>query len=343
MKILFYGAGVIGSIYGARLCRAGHDVSVLARGQRFRDIRERGIVLQRALTGEQAVVRVNVVEQLAPDDVYDLIVVALRKNQVDTVLPILAANRRTQNIMFMVNNPLGYDEWINAVGRERLLLAFPGCGGTIKDNIVRYIIVSGLIQPTTFGEPDGRQSARLREIVAVFKSAGFPVAISNNMDAWQKSHVAWVSPVANAIYMAGGDNYKLARTPELVRLMVRAIRESYLVLRTLKIPVTPPKLRFWELIPEFILVTALRWWANTKHFETAATHHSNAARDEMETLAAEFRTLVQRAAVQTPALDEMYKFLRATSADGFLSGSVKSANEGNNLCEPLPKQSRGEL
>jgi hypothetical protein len=74
---------------------------------------------------------------------------------------------------------------------------------------------------------------------------------------------------------------RLARTPELVRLMVRAVREGFQVIRVLGIPVTPQKLRFLELLPEGVLVTILRLWANTKHFETVATHHSNAARDRL--------------------------------------------------------------
>jgi hypothetical protein len=51
MNILFYEAGVIGSLYAARLRSDGHDVSV-ARGQRLRDSKQHGIVLQHALTGE---------------------------------------------------------------------------------------------------------------------------------------------------------------------------------------------------------------------------------------------------------------------------------------------------
>ena len=35
MRILIYGAGVIGSLYGAQLAEAGHDVSVYARGLRL--------------------------------------------------------------------------------------------------------------------------------------------------------------------------------------------------------------------------------------------------------------------------------------------------------------------
>ena len=40
MKILFYGAGVMGSLYAARLQDSGEEVSILARRQRLADIRE---------------------------------------------------------------------------------------------------------------------------------------------------------------------------------------------------------------------------------------------------------------------------------------------------------------
>ena len=46
MKILVIGAGVLGSLYAARLQAAGHDVSIMARGERLEQIRARGILLQ---------------------------------------------------------------------------------------------------------------------------------------------------------------------------------------------------------------------------------------------------------------------------------------------------------
>jgi ketopantoate reductase len=39
MKILVYGAGVIGTLYAARLQQEGHQVTILARGSRLADIR----------------------------------------------------------------------------------------------------------------------------------------------------------------------------------------------------------------------------------------------------------------------------------------------------------------
>ena len=305
MKILVFGAGVLGSLYAARLRQSGQDVSILARGQRLKDIRKYGIVLEHALTRKKEVVPVPVVEHLGEDDAYDLIIVLVRKNQVTSVLPVLSANRKTPNILFMVNNPSGYDDWIGAVGRERLLLGFAGAGGTLTGNTVRYIVVSGLLQPTTFGECEGPPTPRLREIMGIFDGAGFPAALTNNMSAWQKTHVAWVSPVANAIYMVNGDNHKLARNPYAIKLVVQAVREGFKVLCSLGLPVTPGRLRVWKWMPEKLLVGLLRIWADTSHFRTVAVEHSMAASDEMRQLADEFHMLAEMAGIRTPAMDEL--------------------------------------
>ncbi|MCP4713258.1 MAG: alpha/beta hydrolase, partial [Planctomycetes bacterium] len=72
MKILFYGAGVLGSLYAARLQESGQEVSILARGQRLADIREHGTVVEDGHTGPRTPTPVNAVEHLAPDDTYDL-------------------------------------------------------------------------------------------------------------------------------------------------------------------------------------------------------------------------------------------------------------------------------
>ena len=43
MRILIYGAGVIGCLYAALFAQAGIDTTVYARGQRLAMFRERGL------------------------------------------------------------------------------------------------------------------------------------------------------------------------------------------------------------------------------------------------------------------------------------------------------------
>ncbi|MRR29070.1 ketopantoate reductase family protein [bacterium] len=308
MKILVYGAGVLGSLYAARFFQCGYDVTLLARGKRYDEIAQNGVILEGAISGERMVCRVPVCQTLEPEDEYDLIVVLVRADQVAGLLPALAANRSKQ-ILFMVNNPNGYAEWAKAVGRERLLLGFAGAGGTRENGVVRYHEVSPILQPTTLAELNGRKTEQIKIIARLFKNAGFPTAISTNMDAWQKTHIAWVSPVANAILAAGGDGRALSQRPDLLRLLVESIHESFAVLRRLKIPVTPSKLKSLTAMPKWLTRWIIKEWSKTSHFDTIATRHTLAAYGEMKLLSQEFQTIARSAKVPTPALDQLHQYL----------------------------------
>ena len=307
MRVLVFGAGVLGSLYGARLS-ARHDVTLLARAARAEQLRRDGVVLQDALTGRRTVARVPVVERLAPEDRHDLVVVLVRRNQLAPVLPVVAANA-SPAVLFMVNTASGHDDLRAAVGRERLLLGFAGAGGTLREGVVEYTVAPRLLQRTTLGEPDGTTSDRLRTVARAVREAGFPVALERDMDAWQKTHVAWVSPVADAIYAAGGDTRRLSDTPEALRLVVRAVRESFAVLGAVGVPVTPPKLRPLGHLPEALALPVLRRAFATRRADIILARHANAARDEMATLAAELDALARASGLATPHLDDLARYV----------------------------------
>lgn len=314
MKILVYGAGVLGSLYAARLSQSGNDVTILARGSRYDEILQNGIVLVNAMSRLREQIKVPVVKTLEPEDAYDLVIVLVRQDQVSQLLPALAVNCGSKIILFMVNNPLGYSEWAALVGRERILIGFAGAGGTRVNGEITYNIVSGLLQPTTFGEIDRSTSQRLRNIKRLFSDAGFPTAISGNMNAWQKTHVAWVSPVANAIYMAGGDGKLLANRPDVIKTLIQAIKEGFGVLKALNVPITPSKFNLLNALPDSWLAFALKKWAVTRHFEIIATRHTLAAFDEMIMISSSFQTLARQADTSTPALDLLHQGLQTWKA-----------------------------
>ena len=47
MRILIYGAGVIGSLYAALFAEAGYDTSIYARGKRFEALRNNGLLYKK--------------------------------------------------------------------------------------------------------------------------------------------------------------------------------------------------------------------------------------------------------------------------------------------------------
>ncbi|TVR36170.1 MAG: hypothetical protein EA388_04800 [Nitriliruptor sp.] len=119
MRVLVFGAGPLGSLMAARLHEAGQDVSLLARGQRLHDLKYHGVVLQDEESGEQEVAHVPVVEALGPDDHYDLVMVVMRKNQAQDILPLLATNPHVSTYLFLMNNAEGPAPLVETLGADR--------------------------------------------------------------------------------------------------------------------------------------------------------------------------------------------------------------------------------
>ncbi len=306
MRILVYGAGVLGSRYAAALHQAGYDVTILARGERFQQIKEQGIILETINTGEREVTHLPVVDVLAPEDAYELVLVLMRSSQVADILPALAANRHTPNVLFLGNNIHGADAMTQALGRERVLLGFAGAGGVREGAVVRFMYSDE--NNTYLGELDGGLTPRLEWIEEVFEITRFPIHVVPDIQAWLKTHVAFVMPLAYGIYMCGGDNYRLAHTRDALVLVVRAIREGFNALRAVGIPITPRVFGGMMRLPEPLLVAFMGRFLNTQHAEIGLAGHANAARDEMQHLGRGLLDLMRSSGVATPSYDSLYMY-----------------------------------
>ena len=226
---------------------------------------------------------------------YDHVLVLVRHDQVESVLPSLAASKATPNLVFMFNNLAGPQRLVEVHGRDRIVLGFPGAAGErAADGRVVATVLPALIQKTTLGELDGRSTPRIRALAAVLKQAGFPTAVSSQMDAWLKTHVALVSPIADAFYAAGDDLTWLADSRPRVIAMLRTIRQAFLALRAQGIAVTPARLRSLELLPDALLVGACRWALRTPYADLIVARHARAAREEMLALSGQLHELMAR-------------------------------------------------
>jgi 2-dehydropantoate 2-reductase len=89
IRILVLGAAVIGSVYAGKLLQTGHDVVLSARGTGLTDLRTGGLV--RGELGVQAAFRVAdpVVDSPEADQRYDLVLAAVRAEQLAATLPVL--------------------------------------------------------------------------------------------------------------------------------------------------------------------------------------------------------------------------------------------------------------
>jgi 2-dehydropantoate 2-reductase len=264
------------------------------------------------VTDEWTTTHVTIVEQLAPTDAYDLVLVIMRKNHALEILPVLATNVHTPNVVFLMNNAAGPGEFTEALGTERVLVGFPSSAGYFEGYVVHTLAGTeeneiGIL----FGEVDGRVTERTKDVAQILGSApGYHAEVRMDMDAWLKCHVALLMPgLAPALYMCKTDNFRMARTRDAIVLTIRAIREGLQVMRARGIPITPNNLKRFEWIPEPLLVFFFRQRLTSELFETAMVGHANAARSEVQHLTDEFLALARQTNVPIPAIERLYPYL----------------------------------
>jgi 2-dehydropantoate 2-reductase len=304
MKVLVYGAGVIGTLYAARLKGSGHQVTMRARGQRLADIRRYGLVLHDILTGLRSVTVVNTVAGLDPGDQYDLALIMVRRDQLASTMLELETNRNIPILLFMLNNPIGSTSLREKLG-TRVMLGFPGAGGTREGHIVRYAMVAQ--QPTMLGELDGTESPRLHAVTEVFRVSGFKIRTTRDMEGWLKAHAFFVTAVSGAIYLAGGSPRRLSEDTKALQLMAQGVREGFAAVRVLGHTVTPFALRvlFTWLSSTFGVHYWRRFFA-TEMAEYVFGRHARAASAEMHDVANDCRIMLEQAGVEAPALGRLY-------------------------------------
>lgn len=288
-KILIYGAGVIGSIYAMKLANAGFNVAVYARGSRLQVLQENGLLYLESGVVKKA--SVKILSEVAFNDVYDYIFVTVKHCQMEKALQELTKNK-SLNIVTMTNTSNGYQRWIDIIGDNKLIPAFPGAGGKIENNVLIYQITSKLVQPTTFGELNGEKTHRIHSLNKILRLSKIPCNISENMDVWQKCHLAMVIPLANGIYFDGGDNYTTSRNKKACCFMSGALKKNFDAIKDIGLPITPIKLNVFRILPQWLISFVLCHVYNTKFAETLINSHAQNARDEMEELNEEFDAFI---------------------------------------------------
>lgn len=78
MRVLVYGAGVLGSYLAHVLVRGGNQVTVLARGKRAEELERDGLVIRHYFQRKTTVDQVRAIRALEAADIYDLIFVVMK-------------------------------------------------------------------------------------------------------------------------------------------------------------------------------------------------------------------------------------------------------------------------
>lgn len=220
MKLLIYGAGVLGGNLASNLYQAKQNVTLLARGKWAEAIQKNGLVVRNKLRMKTTVSQIPVITELKPEDVYDVIFVVLRYTQLESVVDILRANA-TKNIVFVGNN-VRTRYYAGLLPEKNVLFAFAlSAGHRESDKIVGIDL-----KKITIGQlKDAPSNESL--IHQIFDATGYKVVYEPNMEDYLLCHAAFVMPAAFACYRADGDLRRLKKDKAYLNQLIDANMEGY--------------------------------------------------------------------------------------------------------------------
>ena len=126
MRVLVMGTGGLGGYYGGVLARNGHDVTFVARGAHLDAIRQRGLALRQASSGETDVLHpaqaVATPDEAAGGADFDLILFTVKAYDTETaaaaIKPVVGKNTA---VLTLQNGVDAVDQLAAAVGSEHVL------------------------------------------------------------------------------------------------------------------------------------------------------------------------------------------------------------------------------
>ena len=206
MKFAIVGAGAIGGYLGAKLARAGEDVTFIARNQNLAAIQANGFKLILEDGTEEPAPTARAVQRMSEAGPQDVVLITLKAQQLREVLPDLPALLGPHTLVVsMINGvPWWYFHKLGGVYDGRRLDSVDP-GGLIATAIAPERVIGSVVYPAaelvapgvvkliegnrfTLGEPDGTRSERIEALSQAMMRAGFKAPVSKDIRAeiWVK-------------------------------------------------------------------------------------------------------------------------------------------------------------
>lgn len=314
MRVAIVGAGSIGSVVAAHLLEAAHEVTLVARGNRFRELVREGLRV-RARGRATRVHRPPIAPRLTSLVPADLLIVAVQTQQVDALLPDLLRHP-ARTVVFLLNAHRVPPAW-GALG-ERLVLGFPAMLAGPREGVIDYYALPSslrLLMNTTFGPAPGQDGARAREVLSLFRAVKLASVYERDMSSWLGTHSALVTALLSAVCAHGVLSWRQAHD------VARALRESLEVVRAARVRIKPASLVPLRHLPPSLTALGLLAITRSALFQRAAQDYVQHGRDELRAMYRDLRASAHELAIETPYLDRVCAPLLAPQAGGRNAGT----------------------
>ncbi len=311
MKFAILGAGALGTILGAHLSRAGHEVAMIARGERARTLQRLGLVLN-GLSDIKA--RAAVIDD--PQKLRETGTLIVATKAIDTAQSLEALRHLRVDNAFSVQNGVMKNELLAGVfGYSRVIGAMADFSGEL--------LASGEVKFTRnaclhLGEEKGGGSPRVEELAATIDAAGVRCTAASNIRTreWSK-FTGWIAQFPLAV-LTRQITWKFLVDERSAMVIVRIVREAAQLAAALEVelvdmpPLPVPSIAHGSDAQAIEIVRSI----GQKFLDTSPEHRMSAQQDVLrgsrleyeETLGYALRKAREHA-VAMPTLDTCYRMI----------------------------------
>ena len=301
MRILVFGAGVLGCNLARNLFRAGKDVALLARGNWAEEIKKNGLRIKDKFSSRVSVSHIPVVTELKSEDLYDAIFVVMRYTQIEAILDTLRENR-TKNIIFVGNN-VRARAVADLLPEKNVMFAFASSAGHREPDRVASVDLKKITIGQLLGAPSNEEL-----IGQIFENTKYKVTYEPNMEDYLLCHAAFVLPAAFACYKTDGNLKKLKGNTAYLSRMIDANIEGYRAIKNAGHEILPKDDENFE--GEAYRKTCMKFFkliCATSLGKICVSDHAMNAVDEMSALNRDLKKFFDENGAEYPVWQELEK------------------------------------
>ena len=234
MRVLVFGAGAVGGYFGARLAEGGHDVTFVARGDNLDALRRDGLTVRLA-DRTMHLSPVHAVREPADAPRPALVLVCVKSHDTPAAAAALRPVVSADTIVLSLQNGIENEEIIaRELAIPPLMVACTRIGVALVAPATIEYSGRGTI---VFGEVDGRESPRARQVAATLAAAGVPYELRSDIlvPAWEK--LAWNAGFNAVTTLTQATVAQVMAQPASRGLVVATMEEVDAVATALGVPV----------------------------------------------------------------------------------------------------------
>jgi len=311
MRFAILGAGALGTILGAHLSRAGHDVVMIARGERARVLQRQGLVLN-GLSDMKA--RPMVIDD--PSKLLDVDTLIVATKAIDSARSLDSLKHlRIENAFSVQNGVLKNELLARVFGFSRVVGAMANFSGELLTNgevkFTRNVCLH-------LGEEKGGTSARVENLAALIDAAGVRCDSVSNIRTREWSKFAgWIAQFPLAV-LTRQLTWKFMTDERSAMVIVRIVREAAALAAAMNIeltdmpPIPVPSIAHGSDAQAVEVVREV----GQKFFDTSPEHRMSAQQDVLRGSRLEYEETLgyalQKARelnVPMPTLDVCYRMI----------------------------------